>query len=251
MELTTSHRRIILSLIGLVIGGLIALGVEPFSMSRLLNVGGTAFWTGAMGYALGGASAEEWRRIGAVMTVGAVLALGLTLSMNALTLDALVNTAFMLLVAGLIAKNWAWRSFVKALGASVLVGACLGLGISLSEGRAGLNLLKTTGGGALVFVIFQCILMGVLGFGQARKPAAADTPQARIQEWTRAIILDRTNSEAYYNRGKAYAEAGETELARADFHRVHESSGGSRWHALAEQALRQLDQADLRRQSQD
>jgi hypothetical protein len=242
MELKTSHRRIVLALIGLVIGGLIALGAEPFSISRLLNVAGTAFWTGAMGYALGGASNEEWRRIGAVMALGAILALGLALSLNALTFDSILNTAFMLLVAGLIAKNWTWRSFVNALVASALVGACIGLGIGLAERKAGLDLLKATGGGALGFAIFQCILMGVLGFGQARKPAAADTPQARIEEWTRVIILDRANSEAYYQRGTAYAQAGETELARADFHRAHENSGDPRWHALAEQALRQLDQ---------
>ncbi|HYF65512.1 MAG TPA: tetratricopeptide repeat protein [Herpetosiphonaceae bacterium] len=238
--------RVAWALIGAVIGGLIGLGGEPFSLSRLLNVAGACFWTGVMGYALGGASAEEWRRVGPVMAAGAILALGLALSMNALTLDALVNTVFALLVGGLIAKNWAWRAAANTLMVGALTGACVGLGISLAEGGSGVDLLKAAGGGALGFALFLFILRGVLGFGQDRNPAAADTPRARIESWTRVIILDRTNSEAYYNRGKAYAEAGETELARADFHRAHESSGTPRWHALAEQALRQLDQDSLR-----
>jgi tetratricopeptide (TPR) repeat protein len=242
IELSISQRQIAMALIGISVGGLIGLGAEPFSVSRLLNVVGTAFWTGAMGCALGGASTEEWRRIGAVMAVGAILALGLALSMNALTVDAIVNTAFALLIAGLIAKNWNWRGAADALLAGGLIGACIGLGIGLSERKAGLDLFAATGSGALGFAIFLVILRGVFGFGQARKPAAADTPQDRIQDWTRIIILDRTNSEAYYNRGQAYAEAGEIELARADFHRAHENSGDPRWHALADQALRRLDQ---------
>jgi tetratricopeptide (TPR) repeat protein len=243
MELRVSQRQIALSVIGTIIGGLFGIGAEPFAMSRLLNVVGTAFWTGVIGYVLGGAAGKEWRRIGAGMTIGAVLALGIALRMGAWTFATITNTFFAMFIGGLIGKNWAWRGAADAVLVGGLIGGSIGLGISLAERKAGLDLLVATGGGAIGFAIFLVILKGVFGFGQRKSAGPAeDTPQARIQACTQILILDRTNSEAYYNRGKAYAQLGKIELARADFQRAHENSGDPHWHALAEQALRQLDQ---------
>ncbi len=230
-------------LLGLLIGGISGISAEQLSLSKLPAFVEQAFLGALIGYALGGAVVEEWWRIGVGMALGAILALGTALSIGPLTFASVANTFFVMFVCGLIAKNWGWRGAIGALISGALSGAFIGLLLGLSQHMTGLSLIKTIGATALCLAIILLLTRTTFGAMQPKAAVVADTPAAKIHAWTQVLILDRGNSEAYYKRGLLYAAQGEFDLARADFHRTHETSGDQRWHGLAEQALRQLDQA--------